>query len=115
MPLEITNSYLMDRIQAREWPVAGINGFRIRNGILEYELIFSKYDENCNYVGEDYPDCEFLQWTKYEELDDNIKELTAFYGITADFKYDEFGTRTEDGYDTSEPTDPDDWVVIVDD
>ena len=98
MPLEITNSYLVDQIEARVWPVAGINGFRIRNGIWEYELIFSKYDENFQYVGEDYPDCEFYQWTKF-----------------TDFKYDEFGTQTEDGYDTSEPTDPDDWVVIVDD
>ena len=44
-----------------------------------------------------------------------MDQIEARVWPVADFKYDEFGTQTEDGYDTSEPTDPDDWVAIDDD
>jgi len=90
----------------QEWPVCGIRNFQKINETKWWEIEFSRYDRNYNYVGHLFKKEEFFQWFKEDDLAPNIKQLTEFYGICSDFSFDEHARANIMGQDLSETKDP---------
>ena len=51
MPGDSSSTFSQLYFEQQEWPVCGIRNFRKVNDRIEYEIEFSKYDGELNYVG----------------------------------------------------------------
>ena len=92
------------------WPVGGLGETRIIQGRMQIRIYYSKYNQEWEYVGDQYPEEDFSDWLFMDTLPENLMELLELYGIDANLTFKEWAQHDILGRDVSSTLDPSDCV-----